>query len=78
MPGAAYPGDLVVANAANEQCVAGFQAFIGVEWAASHYEIQTWWPTQESWNAKNDRNIVCAVYKVDGGHTRGSAKGINN
>ena len=33
--GAAYPGDLVVSNDADEQCIAGFKAFIGVDWAAS-------------------------------------------
>ena len=76
--GTAYPGDLVISNDADEQCIAGFQAFIGVEWAASHYEVQTWWPTQESWTAKNDRNIVCAVTKVGGAHTKGSARGVND
>jgi hypothetical protein len=76
--GTAYPGDLVISNDADDQCIAGFQAFIGVEWAASHYEEHSWWPTQESWTAKNDRNIICAVTRVGGVHTKGSARGIND
>lgn len=73
--GSTYPGDLVVANRADQQCLSGFETFIGIEWPASDYELQSWWPTQESWTAKNDRHIVCAVSKFDGSRTRGSAKG---
>lgn len=73
--GTIYPGDLVVANRADQQCLAGFEEFIGIEWPASDYELQSWWPTEESWTTKNDRHIVCAVTKFDGAHTTGTARG---
>lgn len=73
--GSPYPGDLVVANAAETQCAGGFEAFMGLPWEASDFEIQTWWPTQQSWTRKNDRQIVCAVYKVTRDAVIGSVRG---
>ena len=65
-------------TAAGKTVVAGTAYPGDLEWAASHYEEHSWWPTQESWTAKNDRNIICAVTRVGGVHTKGSARGIND
>ncbi|MFN8051894.1 MAG: septum formation family protein [Acidimicrobiales bacterium] len=73
--GTAYPGALAVANAAEAQCFAGFTAFMGIQWEASDYDIQTWWPSESSWSTKRDRSILCAVYRVTGGRTKGSVRG---
>lgn len=73
--GAAYPGELPVANAAEAQCFELFPAFVGVEWEVSDYDIQTWWPSNASWKNDNDRAVVCAVYRVTGGRTTGSVRG---
>jgi Septum formation len=70
-----YPGALAVANAAEAQCVAGFSAFMGIQWEASDYDIQTWWPSESSWANKRDRSILCGVYRVTGGTTKGSVRG---
>ena len=72
--GAPYPGELTVANAAEEQCAASFEAFMGLSWEASDYEIRSWWPMQQAWEG-GDRSILCAVYRVTGGTTIGSARG---
>lgn len=74
--GADYPGANEVANAAEAQCVSGFAAFMGIQWEASEYDIQAWWPSEASWTSERDRSILCAVYPVRGGTTKGSARGI--
>ena len=72
--GADYPGDLVMANAAEAQCATGFEPFMGLAWEASDFEIRTWWPTQQSWNERKDRTILCAVYKVTGDFVVGTVR----
>ena len=72
---AAYPGALVVANNSENQCFAKFAAFMGIQWEASDYDIQTWWPSVGSWTDKRDRSVLCAVYRVTGGRTKGSVAG---
>lgn len=72
--GAAYPGDLPVANSSEEQCFATFEPFIGKSWETSTYDIQTYWPTAESWRNDNDRNVICSAFRVNGGVTNGSVR----
>lgn len=73
-PGAPYPGGLAVANAAEAQCLTAFEPFMGIKWEESDYDIQTWWPSEQSWTTKRDRTVLCAVYRVTGGRTKGSAR----
>lgn len=73
--GGGYPGELAVANAAEAQCFAGFTPFMGSQWEASIYDIQTWWPSEQSWTEDRDRSIICAVYRVTGGRNKGSVRG---
>lgn len=73
--GGAYPGELAVANAAESQCIAGFTPFMGSQWEASVYDVQAWWPSEQSWSEDRDRSIVCAVFRVTGGRTKGSVRG---
>lgn len=72
--GADYPGDLTVASRSEEQCFGGFEAFIGNAWETSDYDIQTFWPTADSWRTRNDRSIICSVFRVNGGVTTGSVR----
>ncbi len=73
--GAPYPGALAVANGAESQCVGAFPQFMGVKWEESEYDIQSWWPSEQSWATKKDRTILCAVYRVTGGKTKGTVRG---
>jgi hypothetical protein len=72
--GTPYPGALTVANKAEAQCFGAFDQFMGVKWEESNYDIQTWWPSQVSWD-KRDRTILCGVYRVTGGKTKGTVRG---
>lgn len=72
---APYPGASTVANAAERQCHDAFDEFMGSTWEESEYDIQAWWPSESSWATKKDRNILCGVYRVTGGTTKGSVRG---
>ena len=66
---------LAVSNDAEARCFEVFPEFMGVTWEQSDYDIQTWWPSEQSWVTKRDRTVLCAVYKVTGGRTKGSVRG---
>jgi len=70
----AYPGKDQMRSAAEDACFANFEAWMGVEWKRSDFDIATWWPSAESW-AQNDRMILCAVYQAVGGKVTGSVQG---
>lgn len=73
-PGAAsggFPGSTTVQNWAEQKCFDEFEGFVGVPWTRSDLEIQTWWPSLQSWG-KPDRTVLCAVTPADGGLTTGS------
>lgn len=72
--GGGYPGTTVVQDWAEQSCYAGFDAFIGEPWTASEFDIETWWPSEESW-ARRDRKVICTVYPSSGGRTSDSARG---
>ena len=74
--GAPYPGEEAVATNAEGQCFATFETFIGVSWTESRYDIQTWWPSRESWNRASDRTIRCAVYEALGERTVGTVRDL--
>jgi hypothetical protein len=69
-----YPGDNVVRPRAEALCYTAFQPWMGKEWTNSNYDIKTWWPSAQSW-PKHDRQVLCAVYRYDGKHTKGSVRG---
>jgi len=72
--GGAYPGTAVVQDWAEQTCYAGFETFVGRPWTESSLDIETWWPSQESWG-RRDRSIICTTFPTDGSHTTGSAAG---
>lgn len=73
-PGTEFPGDVVVFNGAETQCIVEFESFIGVPWEASEYDVQVWWPTESSWTEDDDRAVTCAVFRINGGLSTGTAR----
>ena len=69
-----YPGEDVVRTRAEALCYSDFQPWMGKEWTNSNYDIKSWWPSPPSW-AQQDREVLCAVYRYDGKHTKGSVRG---
>lgn len=72
--GGGYPGTTVVQDWAEQTCYAAFEAFVGRAWTTSSFDIETWWPSEESWG-RADRKVICTVYPSSGGRTTGTARG---
>jgi hypothetical protein len=74
MTDGAFPGADAVTAQANEACANAFPTFIGIAYDDSDLSISYYFPTKESWNGRNDRQIMCTVYD-DGVKTTGTLKG---
>ncbi len=74
IPGDAFPGEEAVTTAANDECVAAFDAFVGLSYQESLLDFSYLAPTEESWQLNGDRLITCLI--VDpAGQTSGSLAG---
>jgi hypothetical protein len=70
-----FPGDKM-ADMAHEQCVQRFEAFVGKDYDSSSLDVATLYPTRESWQQQNDREVICAVYDIDTKKLTGSVRGL--
>jgi len=68
-----FPGDTAVKDQADTGCAAAFPTFIGISYDDSSLKISYYFPTQDSWNNRDDREILCTVYD-DGVKTTGTLK----
>jgi len=69
-----FPGD-ALADMAHAGCLERFESFVGKDYESSSLDITTLYPTRESWQEQNDREVVCAVYDVELAKLTGSVKG---
>lgn len=69
-----YPGIDAVTNQAQQDCMAEFARFVGVDFAASTLNFHYYYPTASSWSA-GDRSIYCVVFDP-GVATEGSLQGV--
>jgi hypothetical protein len=69
-----YPGD-EMAVMAHDGCLERFESFVGRDYESSSLDIATLYPSRESWQQQNDREVVCAVYDVDAEKLAGSVQG---
>lgn len=69
-----YPGQSVVESYAYEQCSGSrFDEFVGTPYFDSSLDVFTLTPTQESWD-QGDREIICALYRLDFEKLTGTAR----
>lgn len=61
-----YPGDQAIQDGAAEGCLSAFASFVGIDYADSALMMQPIYPTQETWEQANDREILCVAYLTDG------------
>lgn len=61
-----YPGGQAVDTEAQEGCIAQFAAFVGADYQASTLEVAWIPPSSESWEAGDDREVICILTPVDG------------
>ena len=74
---AEFPGDDQMAEDAFGACHARFEAFVGLEYESSTLDIAALYPSTESWAMQDDREVVCAVYDMNGGKLTGSVQGAS-
>jgi hypothetical protein len=71
--GAPYPGDATFAAFADDNCLAAFQPYTGVDYTTSHYDIANARPDAAAWD-RGDRTVICALHDVDFAELTGSAR----
>ena len=69
LEGAEYPGDEAVVTGADELCLDDFASFVGTAYEESALELTTFFPSADSWDLQDDREVLCVVVDVDGGVT---------
>jgi hypothetical protein len=69
-----YPGDETVTTDADQGCYKEFATFVGVTYEESELDYYFLTPTQESWNAIDDREVACLV-GLPGEQVTGSLQG---
>jgi len=73
---ASFPEGDAMGELAFESCMNRFQSFVGRDYESSALDIMTLYPSRESWDRKNDREVVCAVYDMEANKLEGSTKGL--
>ena len=70
-----YPPEEEMFEQAFTSCHERFEPFVGKDYESSSLDILTLYPTEDSWNLNNDREVVCAVFDLNANKLTGSAKG---
>lgn len=71
-----YPGDDVVYDLASDGCLDRFQGFVGRDYESSALDFFAIYPTRDSWQQLNDREVVCSLYDMELAKLEGSVKGL--
>lgn len=64
-----FPGDEAVMGSADEGCYGAFADFVGLAYEDSALDFGTYFPTEESWNGFEDREVVCLLVDPAGAVT---------
>lgn len=69
-----YPGEAAVDGIAEEECLAAFADYVGIDYADSELAASTFTPTADSWK-DGDREVVCFLQDLAGSKLTGSMAG---
>ena len=69
-----YPGEDGMLELAFESCMDRFSAYVGADYESSTLEVTSMFPSPESWR-QDDREVLCAVYDMNGEQLVGSTRG---
>lgn len=70
-----FPGQEVLSQYAEDQCVSAFEDYVGVPYEQSEIFAGTGYPSSETWD-NGDREIVCSL-NAETGQLTGSMMGAN-
>lgn len=66
LPAGDWPGDESIQQGSVAECDARFQEFVGVTYDESTLDWRTITPTEDGWNAEDDREVLCVVFDPAG------------
>lgn len=75
LPGDDYPGDEQVRELAFTGCEERFADYVGIDYASSVLFIFPIFPTEETWNEVDDREVICGLFDGSGEKLEGSMEG---
>ena len=75
LTGSSWPGLSTVVSRSEEGCWTRFASFVGIEYEYSEWYISTIYPSQDSWNKVDDREVTCFLGTEYDELTIGSARG---
>ena len=75
LTGSSWPGLSTVMDQGDEGCWTRFASFVGIEYEYSEWYISSIYPTQDSWNKFDDREVTCVLGTEYDEQTTGSARG---
>ena len=70
-----YPGEARVQELGERGCLVAFGEYVGNAYETSALDIGLILPTEASWEAIDDREVVCTVHRADGAQLTASVEG---
>ena len=70
-----FPGDEAISVEADGLCYTAFEDFAGIAWEDSIYDYSYYLPTEDSWNSRGDREVLCTIFD-GGGQVTGTLEDI--
>lgn len=61
-----FPGDAEVSDQGTVGCRDAFEPFVGIDYNSSIYFFTFFSPTEETWNDRDDREVICIVTAAEG------------
>lgn len=71
LPDGDYPGVDAAETIADDGCITAFESFVGSPYTTSGLDIQYLYPSPDTWD-DGDREVVCALFALDGEQLTGS------
>ena len=65
IPGTKFPGDNGVEELADAGCYERFENAIGMSYEESVIDYTTMYPSQGSWDERDDREVICVAYHME-------------
>lgn len=75
LPDGDFPGADMVDEDGVSGCIERFEGYVGAPYETSDLDIYFIFPTEETWERADDREVICAVFAIDGSPLDGSAEG---
>ena len=73
LPAGDYPLAGVLERNVLDICYDAFEPYVGQAYEYSIYDIGALWPSQDSWEKADDREITCYLYEMTGQKKTGTA-----